>query len=163
MGTIGDTEEGVDYDEIVGPYLRRGEPGVYCPCMMVAYYGCSLLANVTDGPYAGVDVACAGLTLYSGAAAQFGIGLPAAFYVNELCQRYGMDMFGSFFYAYELYMRGIVSEETLGVRLELGDEEALDDEEPLDFERERRLVVDDHWQDEDLSAYDLEYSQDEWE
>lgn len=127
MGTIGVTEEGVDYDEIVGPYLRRGEPGVYCPCMMETYYGCSLLANVTDGPYAGVDVACAGLTLYSGAASQYGIGLPATFYVNELCQRYGMDMFGSFFYAYELYMRGIISEEDVGLRLELGDEKALMD------------------------------------
>jgi len=125
MGTIGVTEEGVDYDEVVGPYLRRGEPGVYCPCMMESLYGCSLLANVTDGPYAGVDVACAGLTLYSGAAAQYGIGLPAAFYVNELCQRYGMDMFGSFFYAYELYVRGIVTEDTVGFRLELGDEKAL--------------------------------------
>ena len=125
MGTIGVTEEGVDYDEVVGPYLRRGEPGVYCPCMMEGLYGCSLLADVKEGPYAGVDVACAGLTLYSGAAAQYGIGLPAAFKVNELCQRYGMDMFGSFFYAYELYMRGIVSEEDVGFRLELGDDEAL--------------------------------------
>ncbi|MBN2336154.1 hypothetical protein JXL21_11390, partial [Candidatus Bathyarchaeota archaeon] len=97
MGTIGMTSEGVDYDDIVGPYLRRGEPGVYCPCMMEALYGCSLLADVKEGPYTGVDVACAGLTLYSGAAAQFGISLPAAFKVNELCQRYGMDMFGSFF------------------------------------------------------------------
>ncbi len=125
MGTIGVTDEGVNYDDIVGPYLRRGEPGVYCPCMMEGLYGCSLLADVKEGPYAGVDVACAGLTLYSGAAAEYGIGLPAAFKVNELCQRYGMDMFGSFFYAYELYMRGIVSEEDLGFRLELGDEEAL--------------------------------------
>jgi len=125
MGTIGVTEEGVDYDDIVGPYLRRGEPGVYCPCMMEGLYGCSLLADVKEGPYAGVDIACAGLTLYSGAAAQYRIGLPAAFKVNELCQRYGMDMFGSFFYAYELYMRGIVSEETMGFRLELGDDEAL--------------------------------------
>ena len=125
MGTIGVTEEGVDYDEVVGPYLRRGDPGVYCPCMMEGLYGCSLLADVKEGPYAGVDVACAGLTLYSGAAAQYGIGLPAAFKVNELCQRYGMDMFGSFFYAYELYMRGIISEETIGFRLKLGDDEAL--------------------------------------
>ena len=125
MGTIGVTEEGVDYDDIVGPYLRRGEPGVYCPCMMEGLYGCSLLADVKEGPYAGVDVACAGLTLYSGAAAQYGIGLPAAFKVNELCQRYGMDMFGSFFYAYDLYKRDIISEKDIGLRLELDNEEAL--------------------------------------
>ncbi len=125
MGTIGVTEEGVDYDEVVGPYLRRGEPGVYCPCMMEGLYGCSLLADVKEGPYAEVDVACAGLTLYSGTADQYEIELPAAFKVNELCQRYGMDMFGSFFYAYELCMRGVVSEEDVGLRLELGDDEAL--------------------------------------
>ncbi len=125
MGTIGVTEMGVDYDDIVGPYLRRGEPGVYCPCMMEGLYGCSLLADVKEGPYAGVDVACAGLTLYSGTADQYGIGLPAAFKVNELCQRYGMDMFGPFFYAYELYMRGVVSEDDVGFRLELGDEDTL--------------------------------------
>ena len=125
MGTIGVTEEGVDYDTIVTPHLRRGEPGVYCPCMMEGYYGCSLLADVAEGPYAGVDVACAGLTLYSGTAAQFGISLPAAFYVNELCQRYGMDMFGPFFYAYDLYQRGIVDEEETGLKLEWGDEASL--------------------------------------
>jgi len=125
MGTIGVTEEGVDYDEIVTPHLRRGKPGVYCPCMMEGYYGCSLLADVADGPYAGVDVACAGLTLYSGTAAQFEISLPAAFYVNELCQRYGMDMFGPFFYAYDLYQRGIIDEEETGLKLEWGDEAPL--------------------------------------
>ncbi len=125
MGTIGVTGEGVDYDEVAGPYLRRGEPGVYCPCMMEGLYGCSLVADVKEGPYAGVDVACAGLTLYSGTATQYGIGLPAAFKVNELCQRYGMDMFGPFFYAYTLYMTGVVSEKDVGFRLKLGDEEAL--------------------------------------
>jgi aldehyde:ferredoxin oxidoreductase len=125
MGTIGVTAEGVDYDERVIPLLRRGKPGVYCPCMMEAYYGCSLIADVTEGPYAGVDVACAGLTLYSGTAAQLGISLPAAFHVNELCQRYGMDMFGPFFYAYDLYQRGIIDEEEAGLKLEWGDEESL--------------------------------------
>ncbi|MBN2336127.1 aldehyde ferredoxin oxidoreductase C-terminal domain-containing protein, partial [Candidatus Bathyarchaeota archaeon] len=39
--------------------------------------------------------------------------------------RYGMDMFGSFFYAYELYERGVVTEADTGFRLERGDEEAL--------------------------------------
>jgi aldehyde:ferredoxin oxidoreductase len=125
MGTIGVTEEGVDYDEIVIPLLKRGKPGVYCPCMMEAYYGCSLIADVTEGQYAGVDVACAGLTLYSGTAAQLGVSLPAAFHVNELCQRYGMDMFGPFFYAYDLYQRGIIDEEEAGLKLEWGDEESL--------------------------------------
>lgn len=125
MGTIGITEKGVDYDEIVKPYLKRGEPGVYCPCMMEPLYGCNLLAEVTDGPYKGVDVACAGLTLYSGAAAQFGISLPAAFYMNEFCQRLGMDMFGPFFYAYDLYQRGIIDEDDMGLKLEWGDEESL--------------------------------------
>ena len=125
MGTIGVNEEGVDYDEIVGPYLRRGEPGVYCSCMMEGLYGCSLLADVKEGSYVGVDVACAGITLYSGTAARYGISLPAAFYMNELCQRYGMDMFGSFFYAYDLYKRDIISEKDIGLRLELDNEEAL--------------------------------------
>ncbi|MCW4049545.1 MAG: hypothetical protein NWE89_07385 [Candidatus Bathyarchaeota archaeon] len=125
MGTIGVTDTGVDYDEVVGPYLKRGPQGVYCPCMMESLYGCSLLADVTDGPYSGVDVACAGLTLYSGTAGRYCISLPAAFYFNELCQRLGMDMFGPFFYAYELSQRGILTEKQLGFKLEYGDEEAL--------------------------------------
>jgi aldehyde:ferredoxin oxidoreductase len=125
MGTIGITEDGIDYDKVVLPYLKRGGQGVYCPCMMESLYGCSLLANITEGPYTGVDVACAGLTLYSGTAAQYGISLPAAFHVNELCQRYGMDMFGPFFYAYDLYQRGIINEEETGLSLEWGDEASL--------------------------------------
>jgi len=125
MGTIGITDTGVDYDEIVGPYLKRGPQGVYCPCMMESLYGCNLLADVKDGPYSGVDVACAGITLYSGTAERYGISLPAAFHFNELCQRLGMDMFGPFFYAYELSQRGILTEKHLGFKLEYGDEKAL--------------------------------------
>lgn len=125
MGTIGLTSEGVDYDDLVTPYLKRGEPGVYCPCMMESLYGCSLLTDIKEGPYKGTEVACAGLTLYSGAASRFNISLPAAFFVNDLCQRYGMDMFGPFFYVYDLYDKGVITETDLGFRLEPGDEEAL--------------------------------------
>ena len=125
MGTIGRNSEGIDYDDIAQQYLKRGEPGVYCQCMMESLYGCDLMANVEDGPYAGLDVVCAGLTLYSLTAAQFGISLPAAFYMNELCQRFGMDMFGPFLYAYDLYRRGIITQRDLGFKLERGDEESL--------------------------------------
>ncbi|MCW4012546.1 MAG: hypothetical protein NWF07_06075 [Candidatus Bathyarchaeota archaeon] len=125
MGTIGRNAEGVDFDDIIEPYLRRGKPGVYCPCMMEGLYGCSLLADIKEGQYKDLDVACAGLTLYSGASAQYGVSLPAAFYLNELCQKLGMDMFGPFFYALDLYERGVLTEEHLGYKLERGNEEAL--------------------------------------
>jgi aldehyde:ferredoxin oxidoreductase len=125
MGTIGYTETGIDYDEFAGPYLKHGPLGVYCPCIMEPLYGCNLLADVKEGPYCGVDVACAGLTLYSGTASRYGISLPAAFYFNELCQRFGMDMFGPFFFTYELIQRGILTEKQLGFHLEFGNEEQL--------------------------------------
>jgi aldehyde:ferredoxin oxidoreductase len=125
MGTIGQTVTGVDYDEFAGPYLKRGPLGVYCPCTIEPLYGCNLLSNVKEGPYCGVDVVCAGLTLYSSTASRYGISLPAAFYFNELCQRLGMDMFGPFFFVYELTKRGILTEEQLGFSLKFGNEEQL--------------------------------------
>ncbi len=125
MGTIGMTEKGIDYDDIVGPYLKRGKPGIYCPCSLEALYGCNLITDVKEGPYSGVEVACAGLTLYSGTAQRYGVSIPAAFYINELCQRLGMDMFGPFFYIYELVKRGIITEKQLGFSLEPGNEEDL--------------------------------------
>jgi aldehyde:ferredoxin oxidoreductase len=125
MGTIGITEKGIDYDDIVVPYLKRGKPGSYCPCSIETLYGCNLIADVKEGPYSGVDVACAGLTLYSGTAERYGVSLPAAFYINELCQKLGMDMFGPFFYIYELVKRGIITEKHLGFSLEPGNEEDL--------------------------------------
>ncbi len=125
MGTIGLNEEGVDFDDIVGPYLVHGPKGVYCPCSLEPLYGCNLLANIKDDPYSDTDVACAGLTLYSGTAERYGISLPAAFYFNELCQRVGMDMFGPFFFVFELIQRGILSEKQLGYKLEHGNEKHL--------------------------------------
>ena len=125
MGTIGLNEEGIDYDDIVGPYIVHGPKGVYCPCSLEQLYGCNLIADIKDDPYTGTDVACAGLTLYSGTAERYGISLPAAFYFNELCQRVGMDMFGPFFFVYELTQRGLLYEEQLGYKLEFGNEEHL--------------------------------------
>ena len=125
MGTIGTNEEGVDYEDIAAPYLKRGEPGVYCPCMMEPLYGCSLQTDIKDGPYAGTEVACAGLTLYSGTASRYGVSLPAAYHVRELCQRYGMDMFGPFSYAINLYEKGIITADDTGFKLAHGDDEAL--------------------------------------
>ena len=49
MGAIGVTETGVDYDEAATPFLRRGEPGVYCPCMMESLYGCNLVTDIMQG------------------------------------------------------------------------------------------------------------------
>lgn len=125
MGTIGTTKEGVDYEEFVVPYLKRGAPGIYCPCMMESLYGCSLQTDIKDGPYAGTEVACAGLTLYSGTASRYSVSLPAAYHVREVCQRYGMDMFGPFSYAINLYVKGIITSNETGFNLALGDDAAL--------------------------------------
>ncbi len=125
MGTIGMTEAGVDYEELVVPHVKRGKPGVYCPCMMESLYGCSLQTDIKVGPYAGTDVTCAGLSLYSGTASRYKVSLPAAYHFREMCQRYGMDMFGPFSYAFDLYEKGIISESETGQKLVLGDEEAL--------------------------------------
>jgi aldehyde:ferredoxin oxidoreductase len=125
MGTIGLTKNGIIYDDIVSPYIKHGPPGVYCPCSMEALYGCNLVTDIQGGQYSDIEVACAGLTLYSGTAENYGISLPAAFYFNELCQRLGMDMFGPFFFVYELFQRGILTEKHLGFDLEYGNEEQL--------------------------------------
>ena len=36
MGTRGTSKDwnGLDYDKIANPYLKKGEDDVYCPCMM---------------------------------------------------------------------------------------------------------------------------------
>jgi aldehyde:ferredoxin oxidoreductase len=125
MGAIGVTEAGVDYEEFVVPHVKRGKPGVYCPCMMESLYGCSLQTDIKEGPYAGTEVTCAGLSLYSGTASRYKVSLPAAYHFREMCQRYGMDMFGPFSYAFSLYEKGIISESETGHKLVLGDDEAL--------------------------------------
>ncbi|MCX6655205.1 MAG: hypothetical protein NTY03_08800 [Candidatus Bathyarchaeota archaeon] len=125
MGTIGMTKEGVDYEKFVVPYLKRGAPGIYCPCMMESLYGCSLQTDIKEGPYAGTEVACAGLTLYSGTASRYEVSLPAAYRVREMCQRYGMDMFGPYSYAIKLHEKGIITTNEMGLKLALGDDEAL--------------------------------------
>lgn len=126
MGCFGKGREGVDYEEIAAKYLRRGSDGCYCPCMMETLYGCNLVSHIETGKYAGTDVVCAGLTLYSGVAEELRISLPAAYKINELCQRFGMDMFGSLYFALELYQRGIITkEDTDGLELTLGNEDAL--------------------------------------
>jgi aldehyde:ferredoxin oxidoreductase len=125
MGAIGVTSEGEDYEKIAARYLKRGEPGVYCPCIMESFYGCSLQTDIREGPYVGTDVTCAGLSLYSGTASRYNISLPAAYHVNELCQRYGMDMFGPFSYAISLYEKGVITMKETGLELALGNEEAL--------------------------------------
>jgi aldehyde:ferredoxin oxidoreductase len=125
MGTLGTNEEGVDYEDLVAPYLKRGEPGVYCPCIMESLYGCSLQTDIKEGPYAGTEVTCAGLTLYSGTASTYEVSLPAAYHVREVCQRYGMDMFGPFSYAMNLYENGIITADETSFKLVHGDDEAL--------------------------------------
>jgi aldehyde:ferredoxin oxidoreductase len=125
MGTIAVTSEGVNYEEEAAPFLKRGEPGVYCPCIVEPLYGCILQTDIREGPYTGTEVTCAGLTLYSGTASRYSISLPAAYHVNELCQRYGMDMFGPFSYAINLYEKGVITMKETGLELALGNEEAL--------------------------------------
>ena len=125
MGAMGMTSEGVDYEELVVPYLKRGVPGIFCPCMMESLYGCSPQTDIKEGPYAGTEVACAGLSLYSGTASRYKVSLPAAYRFREVCQRYGMDMFGPFSYAIDLQEKGLITTNGMGLKLALGDDEAL--------------------------------------
>jgi aldehyde:ferredoxin oxidoreductase len=126
MGCSGKGWQGVDYEELTRRYTKRGPPGVYCPCKMKPLYGCNFVTDIGEGPHAGTTVACAGLTLYSGMAEQLRIGLPAAYRINDLCQRHGMDMFGSLFFAVELYRRGLMDkEDTGGVDLGPGNEDGF--------------------------------------
>jgi len=93
--------------------------------MMEPLYGCNLQTNISEGPYQGTDVTCAGLTLYSGLADWYKVSLPAAYYLRELCQRYGMDILGPYSYAINLYENGIITSADVDLKLESGNEEAL--------------------------------------
>ena len=105
---------------------EKGYYGYHCP--YAKYYGCDLMAVVTEGPYKGLKV---GGVAFSHPGFEWGAkcGIktyPAMWKCRELCQRYGMDQTTPVPMAMELYEKGIISEkDTDGLELTWGNESAI--------------------------------------
>jgi aldehyde:ferredoxin oxidoreductase len=104
----------------------KGYYGYHCP--YAKYYGCDLMADVKEGPYAGLKL---GGICYSLPGWEWGTkcginSYPAMWKCRELCNRYGMDQSTPIPFAMELYQKGIITkEETDGLELNWGNELAV--------------------------------------
>lgn len=105
---------------------RPNSFGYNCP--MALYYGCDLAADVSEGPYAGVNLSGIGFShlgcVFGGS---YGIKTyPAMFKAKELCNRYGMDTVNPTILAIELFEKGIIGkEETDGLELRTSNEKEI--------------------------------------
>jgi len=106
--------------------VERGCYGYHCP--YARYYGCDLIAEVKEGPYAGLKL---GGVCFSQPGWEWGAkcgikSFPAMWKCRELCQRYGMDQTTPIPFAMELYDKGIITKaDTDGLELNWGDEQAV--------------------------------------
>jgi aldehyde:ferredoxin oxidoreductase len=125
-GVVPGYGEALSYETIKG-YFGPGPP--YCSdCPMGQYYGCNLVAKVESGKYSGTilyGVSFSAVAYEWGAKNEI-LNFSAILKCKELCQRYGMDMYGPIPFATELYQRKLISDkDTDGIRLEWGDEDAV--------------------------------------
>lgn len=99
-------------------------------CTYSEYYGCDLMAEVKEGPYAGLRL---GGICYSFPGWEWGAkcgikSFPAMWKCRELCNRYGMDQTTPIPFALDLYDRGIITrDDTGGLELNWGNESAIQD------------------------------------
>ena len=104
----------------------KGYYGYHCP--YAKYFGCDLMADVKEGPYAGLKL---GGIAYSFPGWEWGAkcgikSYPAMWKCRELCNRYGMDQVTPIPFALELYDKGIITKgDTDGLDLNWGNEEAI--------------------------------------
>jgi len=104
----------------------KGYYGYHCP--YAKYYGCDLMADVKEGPYAGLKL---GGICYSFPGWEWGAkcgikSYPAMWKCRELCNRYGMDQTTPIPFAMELYNKGIITkDDTDGLELNWGNELAI--------------------------------------
>jgi aldehyde:ferredoxin oxidoreductase len=108
--------------ESVQEHLTMGKFCFHCPMGQ----GCDLVADVKNGPYAGMKVGGINCSI-SYWSAHCGINsMLTAWKCRELCQRYGMDMWGPVPFVEELYQKGILTKENCdGLELEWGNETAI--------------------------------------
>jgi aldehyde:ferredoxin oxidoreductase len=97
-------------------------------CLYAKYYGCDLVADVKEGPYAGLKLGGVGFSFPGWEwGAKCGIkSYPAMWKCRELCNRYGMDQNGPIPFVLELYERGVITKrDTDGLELNWGNELAI--------------------------------------
>jgi len=106
--------------------VEKGYYGYHCP--YAKYFGCDLITDVKEGPYAGLKI---GGVCFSFPGWEWGAkcgikSFPAMWKCRELCQRYGIDQTTSIPFAMELYDRGIITKaDTGGLDLSWGNERAV--------------------------------------
>ena len=106
--------------------IEEGYYGYHCPYSK--YKGCNLMAEVKEGPYAGLRM---GGVCYSYPGWEWGAKLgiksyPAMWKCRELSNRYGMDQATSIPFAMELFQKGIITtDDTGGLELTWGNESAI--------------------------------------
>ncbi|MFC2105914.1 aldehyde ferredoxin oxidoreductase C-terminal domain-containing protein [Candidatus Bipolaricaulota bacterium] len=127
-GIISQDSEIWDFPAAMEDHLTT-DRGRYCyQCPMAEYYGCDLVARLTTGEYAGLEIGGVGFSLPGAEWGQkCGIAsYPAMWKCRELCQRYGMDQAGPVPFAMELYEKGIITKaDTDGLDLVWGNESAI--------------------------------------
>jgi len=124
-GSIGDTTPALA--ETVAKYLTRGDKYCYCHCPLGEYYGCTLIADIKTGKYAGTKIINASYTHYGVYVKALGIDFPAAWKIKELSNRYGMDSHpGRLSYLMRIFQKGIITKkDTDGLDLTKGNDDAF--------------------------------------
>lgn len=108
--------------EVARDHLITGKP--FCPNCSV---GCTRIAEITTGKYAGTKIASAD---YPAAIGTFGTqpaitDLSAVWKSKELAHRYGMDIYTPIPFAMELYQRGIITKKDTELDISWGNADAF--------------------------------------
>ena len=121
QGTFEHTDK-IDGDALKNQYLIRHTPCYRCPL------SCGRLTEVPDGPYKGKGEGPEYETISSLGTGCGVSDLAALVKSNYLCNEYGMDTIGAgmtIAAAMELYEKGYISEEVIGMPLRFGDHDAV--------------------------------------
>ena len=121
QGTFEHTDK-IDGDALKDQYLIRHTPCYRCPL------SCGRLTEVPDGPYKGKGEGPEYETISSLGTGCGVSDLAALVKSNYLCNEYGMDTIGAgmtIAAAMELYEKGYISEEVIGMPLRFGDHDAV--------------------------------------
>lgn len=121
QGTFEHTDK-IDGEALKNQYLIRPTPCYRCPL------ACGRLTEVPDGPYKGKGEGPEYETISSLGSGCGVSDLAALIKANYLCNEYGMDTIGTgmtIAAAMELYEKGYVPEDVVGMSLKFGDHDAM--------------------------------------
>ncbi|MBI5295944.1 MAG: aldehyde ferredoxin oxidoreductase family protein [Chloroflexi bacterium] len=121
QGTFEHTDK-IDGEALKNQYLIRPTPCYRCPL------SCGRLTEVPDGPYKGKGEGPEYETISSLGSGCGVSDLAALIKANYLCNEYGMDTIGTgmtIAAAMELYEKGYVPEDVVGMSLKFGDHDAM--------------------------------------